>query len=142
MPARSRQKPGVTYDELSELALALPGVEAGTSYGTPALKVKGKLLVRLWEDGETVVLRLPFDEREILLAADPDVFFLTDHYAGYPTVLVRLAKVRRDQLADLLELSWRSQAPGKLVAAFDAGKAPGRWRDPVPSSALRSRFKV
>lgn len=122
MPARSRQKPGVTYDELCELALALPGVEAGKSYGTPALKVKGKLLVRLWEDGETVVLHVPFDEREILLAADPDVFFLTDHYAGYPTVLVRLAKVRRDQLADLLELSWRSQAPGKLVAAFDAGK--------------------
>ena len=57
----------VTFDQISELALKLPGVEAGTSYGTPALKVKGKLLARLKEDGQSVVFRVTFDERDLLM---------------------------------------------------------------------------
>jgi hypothetical protein len=98
------------------VALTLPGVEDGTSYGTPALKVKGKLFVRLREDGESVVLPCDFDEREILLAADPGVFFLTDHYRGYPCVLLRLATARRAELPEILERVWRRVAPKRLVA--------------------------
>ena len=59
------------------------------------------------------------EERDVLLQMDPDVYFLTDHYRAYPAILVRLAQVRRGQLADLLELAWRAQAPKRLVAAFD-----------------------
>ncbi len=104
----------VTFQTVRELALALPEVEEGTSYGTPAFKVRGKLLVRLREDGETIVVKIDFDTREILMQADPETFFITDHYLGYPTILVRLARVDRDDLARLLEDSWRQNAPKRL----------------------------
>lgn len=108
----------VTFETVRELALALPEVEEGTSYGTPAFKVKGKLLARLKEDGETLVVKIDFDAQEILMRADPETFFLTDHYVGWPTILVRLARVDRDDLAKLLEDSWRLHAPKRLRDRF------------------------
>lgn len=112
---------GVSFAELCEFALGLPGVETGLSYGTPALRVKGRFLARLREDGETVALRIPFELRDLLLRSDPEVFFITDHYRGHPAILLRLAAARPGQVADLLEQAWRAQAPKRLVAAFDAG---------------------
>lgn len=110
----------VTYDMVRDLARRLPGVEEGTSYGTAALKVKGKLLVRLKEDGETIVLRTDPIEREHLLRTAPKTFFITDHYRDYPTVLVRLPHVARAQLAELLEDAWRRIAPKRLIASYDS----------------------
>ncbi len=110
----------VTFKTVCALALALPGVEEGTSYGTPALKVKGKFLSRLKEDGESIVVRVGFDVRDVLMAADPETFYITDHYRGYPAVLVRLSRVRRDDLRGLLEEAWRGVAPKRLVVAFDS----------------------
>ena len=107
-----------TFQTVREIALALPEVEEGTSYGTPAFKVKGKLLARLKEDGETLVVKIDFDTQEILMQADPETFFLTDHYVGWPTILVRLARVDRDDLARLLEDSWRQNAPKRLRDRF------------------------
>lgn len=100
----------ITYDDVVELGLALTGVEESTSYGTPALKVQGKLMARLKEDGETLVVIIGFEERERLLAADPRVFFITDHYLNYPSVLVRLPLVRRDVLRRLLQGAWEQAA--------------------------------
>ncbi|MBS2027211.1 MAG: MmcQ/YjbR family DNA-binding protein [Deltaproteobacteria bacterium] len=100
----------MTYDDVRELARAFPGVEEGTSYGTAALKVKGKLIARLKEDGETLVLKTDLFEREVLLSAAPEVFFITDHYAAYPWVLVRLAKIKPEQLRGLLANAVRGLA--------------------------------
>ena len=83
------------------------------SYGTPALKVKGMVMVRLKEDGHTIVLRMPFDQREALIAEDPETYFVTDHYLGAPYVLVRLSKVRKDVLGDLLKTAHRTASRGK-----------------------------
>ena len=118
--ARSRTAggKGVSLETLSKLALALPGVEAGTSYGTLAFKVQ-KLFARVREDGETLAIRADFDERETLMGADPEIFFVTDHYLNYPMVLVRLAKIDAAGLAPLLEGAWRFSAPKKLLAARD-----------------------
>lgn len=116
---RARKPKGVTFDTVRKLGLALPGVEEGTSYGTPALRVAGKFFVRLREDGETLVVKVGDDERDLLMAADPATFFITDHYRGYPTVLVRLANVPSDVLRDVLEDAWRRLAPKKVVAAHD-----------------------
>jgi hypothetical protein len=80
----------MTFDDVRALAHAWPGVEDSTSYGTPALKVKGKGLTRLKEDGDSLVLQVGFDERETLMEAEPDVFYITDHYGGWPYVLARL----------------------------------------------------
>lgn len=98
----------------------LPGVEEGTSYGTPALKVKGKVLARLWEDGETMVLRTTFEARTHLLATRPRAFFFTEHYRDYPLVLVRLSAVTEAVIDPLLVDAWRHVAPKRLLAARDA----------------------
>ena len=106
---------GVSFSEVSELGKALPAVTESTSYGTPALKVDGKLLARLKEDGETLVLRMDFMNRDLLLRAEPDLFFLTDHYLNYPSILLRLKEVTRKRMAELLEDAWRLVAPRRLV---------------------------
>jgi hypothetical protein len=124
--------PPVDFETVRRLALALPGVEEGVSYGTPALRVRAKFLARLREDGETLALRIGFDERELLLAADPEVFFLTDHYRGYPSVLVRLARASEDVLREVLEQAWRKAAPKRLVAAHDAAHPPTSGKPPSP----------
>lgn len=110
----TRNRAGLDFDDVVRLTQRLPGSEVGTSYGTPALKVKGKLFARLWEDGKTLVLKLPFVVRDHLIATEPAVFFLTDHYRNYPYVLVRLPVVRAAQLTPLLEESWRQVAPTRL----------------------------
>ncbi|MEO8296004.1 MAG: MmcQ/YjbR family DNA-binding protein, partial [Gemmatimonadota bacterium] len=101
------------------LALALPGVEEGLSYGTPGFRVRGKFLARLWEDGETLVVKCGDDERDFRMQSDPETFYSTEHYRGYPTVLIRLASVKPSVLAEVLEQAWRRSAPKRLVAEFD-----------------------
>ncbi|HEY2378708.1 MAG TPA: MmcQ/YjbR family DNA-binding protein [Gemmatimonadaceae bacterium] len=102
------------YDDVRAIALALPGVEEGTSYGTAALKVKGKLFVRLKEDGETIVLRTDEFERSHLMQSHPKIFYITDHYRDYPWVLVRLTAVRRPMLKELVHGAWQRVAPKTL----------------------------
>lgn len=98
---------GVTYDTVRQMGLTLPHVEESTSYGTPALKVKGKLFVRLREDPDSVVFKMPFERREELMAADPETYYITDHYRAYEWVLVRLSRLHPDALLDLLRTAWR-----------------------------------
>jgi hypothetical protein len=116
----------VTFETVREIALALPGVEEGLSYGTPGFRVKGKLFARIWEDLETLVLKIGFDTREILMKAEPATYFITDHYAGYPSVLVRLPVVDRHALAGVIEEAWRFNAPKRLLAAHDSADAGRR----------------
>jgi hypothetical protein len=97
----------VTWATVRDLALALPGVEESTSYRTPAMKVRGKLIARLKEDGETIVVPMPIAERDVRIAAEPDVFFVTEHYVPWPYVLIRLAAVKRSELQELLHDAWR-----------------------------------
>lgn len=119
-PRRARAAP-VDFETVRRIALALPGVEDGTSYRTPALKVRGKLLIRLKEDGESFVLRVDFETRDILLRANPGTFYITDHYRNYPAVLVRFAALDAGELPGLLEQAWLQVAPKRLVAAFRPG---------------------
>lgn len=110
----------MTYDDVQRIALAWPGVEASTSYGTPALKVKGKLLARLKEDGDSLVLRgIDSDERQWLIDDQPEVFYITDHYRGWPMVLARLSKAERAVIERMLLRSWKQIAPRKLVQSFE-----------------------
>ena len=113
----------MTWEKLCELGLALPGTELASSYGTPALKVKGKLLARLKEDGASVVFFTEsLDEKEALLGALPAVYFTTAHYDGYPAVLARLAKLRVDEARARLDRAWWARAPRKLAKARRAAE--------------------
>ena len=101
----------VTFDIVREIGLALPDVEQGTTYGSPALKVRGNLLTCLAihksAEPESLAVRIDFDQRAGLLADEPETYYLTDHYLNYPVVLVRLSQIRIDQLRDLLGSAWR-----------------------------------
>jgi hypothetical protein len=116
----------ISFDTVREIGLALPGVEASTAYGNPALKVHGQLLAcvpanRSAEPG-SIVVRVGMDDRAELLAAAPDVYYITDHYAGYSGVLVRLARTNAGMLRDLLGMAY------KFVTAGAPPKSPARKR--------------
>jgi hypothetical protein len=113
----------VTFDDIRKLALGWPEVEDGTSYGTPALKVRKKLLVRLKEDGDSLVMPgVPLDERDMLVESQPRAFYFTDHYKDYPMVLIRLAETSRAVVEPLLRRHWRTLASKAVVRHFDAGQ--------------------
>ncbi len=119
----------INFDTVRKIGLALPGVEESTAYGQPALKIHGKLLAcvpanRSAEPGSLAV-RVDFDDRAELLAADPDVYYVTDHYVGYSAVLVRMSCVNADVLRDLLGMAYK----------FVTRKAP-------PCPAARKRRKL
>ena len=97
----------------------LPGVEEGLSYGMPSLKVMGKFLARVREP-DVLVLRCALEEKEFLMRTNPGVYFETDHYKGWPAVLIRLSKIGDEELMHRLGVAWRREAPKKLVAALDA----------------------
>src|ERR1700693_6549087 len=94
----------VNFDTVRSIGLALPAVEEGTAYGSPALKIHGKLMaciaVHSSAEPGSLVVCVNFDDRAELLAADPDVYYVTDHYVGGNAVLVRLSRVSRDVLRD------------------------------------------
>jgi hypothetical protein len=110
---------GVTYDELRIDALALPEVEESTSYGTPALKVRGKLMLRLKEDHATVALRTTWEDRERLMTLYPQVCYVTDHYRAHPWVLLRLSLAPRSLAKKWLERAWRLSAPKALLRKLE-----------------------
>jgi hypothetical protein len=106
------------FDRVRELASEFPEAEESTHYGTPAFKVGGKMFARLHDKlGDVLVVRVAMDEREAIMAAAPDKFFITPHYDGYPAMLVRLPSVSRDELREALARSWRFAAPAGLVKA-------------------------
>jgi hypothetical protein len=96
----------MTFDDVRRIGLALPGVEESTMYGSPALKLRGRLVAcmavhRSAEPGSLVV-RTDFEERTALLEEDSATYYLTDHYVSHPVVLVRLSRIGIDPLRDLL----------------------------------------
>lgn len=116
----------MTWDDVVGLARDLPGVEVGTSYGTPALRIRRAFLCRLRDNGETLAIRCDRDERPLLIESHPRELFLTPHYEGSPMVLVALPRASVALVRELLEDAWIERAPKRLVAA---------WRDEQEPSA-------
>jgi hypothetical protein len=96
----------ITFETVRRAGLTLPDVEEGTSYGSPALMVHGKMFACVPShksaEPDSLVVRMDFEQRDELLAADPKTYYVKEHYEGYPCVLVRLARLRPDALKDLL----------------------------------------
>ncbi|MBN9218193.1 MAG: MmcQ/YjbR family DNA-binding protein [Mesorhizobium sp.] len=109
------------FDVLRRAAGGLLEIVETTSYGTPALKVGKKLIARV-KDAETIVLMCPLDEKEMLLEAAPSIYFETDHYKGWPALLVRLSEIGPDELKHRLEQAWLRLAPKKLVETWRGAK--------------------
>jgi hypothetical protein len=109
-----------TWKTVQKIAAKLPDMEEGTSYGTPAFKVRGgKFMLRMRNDDEVVAntLVLRTSEKEALLADDRGIFFTTPHYDGHPTILVRLPKIAEKELRELMTEAWRLTAPPRARKA-------------------------
>ena len=104
-------KTPVAFDVVRDIALALPDVEESTIHGAPSLKVGGRLLacpaLHASAEPHTLAVRIGLDERAELMAAEPRVYYVTDHYVNSPTVLVRLSRIDRESLQALLRMAWR-----------------------------------
>ena len=111
----------IGWPEVVAIGQRFPEVEEATAFGAPALRVRGKFMCRLRTDPHALVVRvLDIHDAEALLLGQPDVFFSTPHYDGWPYVLVRLDVVDPEQLAELLEDAWRLRAPKRVIASYDA----------------------
>jgi len=116
---RAAKSEAVTFETVRRIALTFPGTAEGTSYGTFAFKVRGKLFVRLHQSEPSIVVRIDVSERAMRMRADPHAFYITDHYVTNPWMLVRLSAVWEDDLRVLLEDAWRHVASRRLIAEFD-----------------------
>jgi hypothetical protein len=99
------------FDAVRTLGLTFPDVEEGTTYGSPALKVRGRIFacmaVHRSAEPDTLVVRVGFDRRDELVTHQPRIYYLTPHYEPYPCVLARLGQITDDALRDLLLMGWR-----------------------------------
>jgi hypothetical protein len=101
----------VSFETIRSIGLQFPHVRETTMYGKPALKIRDKMFACVPShrsaEPDSLVIRVDFAQRGELLAADPEVYYVTDHYKGYTAVLVRLARVQRSVLEDLLRMAYR-----------------------------------
>ena len=101
----------MTVAQALKLALALPNVEKGTAYGAPAVKTGGQMFAcqatNKAAEPNSLAIRMDFEERDALIAEDPETYYLKDHYVPYPCVLVRLSRVHPDAMRDLLTVGHR-----------------------------------
>ncbi|HEV8141010.1 MAG TPA: MmcQ/YjbR family DNA-binding protein [Pyrinomonadaceae bacterium] len=101
----------ITFETVKEIALALPGVEEGTMYGAPALKLNGKLLacvpIHKSAESDSLAVRIDYEQRDGLLADAPETYYVAPHYINYPCVLVRLRRIQPAALKELLDASWQ-----------------------------------
>lgn len=119
------------FDAVRKLGLALPDVADGTAYGAPALKLSGKVVACIpankSAEANSLVVKIDLEHRAELLRQSPDVYYVTEHYAPHPTVLVRLSKINRTDLKELL----------RDACQFVKSSAPKRPRRGGRGSAVR-----
>jgi hypothetical protein len=114
----------MTKDEMREIVLSFPGAVEEVSYGQPAFKVNKKIFTRLRrEDASMVLVDVPFDEREMLMEAEPQTFHFTPHYKDYPSVLARIETLDPGSFRSFLDRRWRRIAKKAEVKAWDAAQA-------------------
>jgi hypothetical protein len=112
----------MTWDEFVKIACELPEIAESTSYGRPSLKVRGKFFAGHNVKEKAFALRIAnVEEQNFLCEMAPDIYFITDHYKGWPYVLVRPAKLTKKEARGRLLNAWRTEAPKALVKTYDAG---------------------
>jgi len=125
----------ITFATIRKIGLALPGAEEGTAWGTPALKVGGKMFACVPShrsaEPDSLAVRIDFKDRDELVAAEPGIYYLEDHYVPYPCVLIRLSRIREDALRDLLLMAWRFVSAGGGRAFRQPQASQSRNRPPA-----------
>lgn len=131
----------MSFDEVRELAKELPGVEESAGRGAPSIRVRGKLMacpaIHKSAEPDSLVVKIGLDDRAELIAADPEVYYVTEHYLKYSSVLVRLARIDRESLRSLLGMAWKFVSDGSTTIREGGIRRapegtpplvrPGRW---------------
>jgi hypothetical protein len=129
------------FETVKELGLVMPGVVNDTAYGAPALKLGGKLVacipVNKSAEANSVAVRIDLEHRAELLRQQPEIYYITDHYAPHPTVLVRLSKISRTDLKELLRDACRFVSS----SSSNATRPSKRPKRASRGSAARSRVR-
>jgi len=125
---------GLTFDDVREIGLTLPNTTVATAWGSPCLQVNGHrfcaIAINKSAEPNSLGLHCDFDTRDALIAEQPELYYTASHYENYPCVLVRLSRIRRDVLEDLLRMAYR----------FVSARHPKRVKPKRPSrSAHRPR---
>src|SRR3954462_9247991 len=125
----------MTFHTVRAIGLKLPGAEAATMYGEPALKVNGQMFGCIAShtsaEPNTLVGRLDFARRGALMAEDPQAYYLKEHYEAYACVLVRLSRVSREAMHDLLGGAWRMvNASGRPARRSVRARSPSSRKRP------------
>jgi hypothetical protein len=107
----------LAWEDVVAVARELPEIEETTSYGRPALKVRGKFVAAMRSNPDALVVRCDLDEKPLLLESRPDILFETPHYHGWGYMLVRL-DASLDDIREFLTDSWLLAAPKKLAASI------------------------
>ena len=109
----------INFGAIEKLARSFPGAQVSTSYGTPAIKVRSKLILRLHQKEDAIVVLLnTVEEQQELIARDPMAYYITDHYQGYPAILVR-PTIEESSFRELMETAWRRVAHNKDIAEYE-----------------------
>ena len=110
----------ITFAHIEKLTKQFPGTLVSTSYGTPAIKVRKELLLRMHQKEDAIVMLLDsVDTQQALIEQDPMAFYITDHYSGYPAVLIR-PTIEEGTFLKLFESSWRRLANKEELAAYES----------------------
>jgi hypothetical protein len=104
-----------SFEDVRRFAVTLPDTLESTSYNTPAVKVSGKLMARLREDGVSLAIRATLEARTALPQLEPEVFSVPEHYANSDMFVIHLISVKLEDLHELLRDAWRIAAPKKLL---------------------------
>jgi hypothetical protein len=127
----------ITFETAFDIGLGLPNVERTIAWRSPALKVRGNLMAVVpthkSAEADSLAVCIPFAQRDELIAAEPDVYYVKPHYENYAVVLVRLKRIHLDALRDLLLMAWKAAS-----AKRPARKRPAK-RDSSRTSPLRKR---
>ncbi len=107
-----------TWDEVVAFALTLPGTELGISYGGPAVKMRGKAFIYPSREPDSFGVASPLGEKQILIETDPGTFWETDHYRGWPAVLVRYHSPDRERIENVITRAWWDRAFKAQRTAF------------------------
>lgn len=94
------------WDEVLAFALALPDTELSTSYGRPAVKVNAKAFVYPGREAGSFAIASPLPEKELLMETDPDTFWETAHYRGWPAILVHYGSADRERIETVITRAW------------------------------------
>jgi hypothetical protein len=132
----------VDFNTVRDIALQLPHVEESTTYGSPCFKARGKLMaciaIHRSAEPETLAVRVDSESRAEMIADDPNVYYLTNHYVNYPFVLVRLKSIQAGALKDLLGTAWRlatTKPARKLSPKRNAEVGKKRKAQPKPDGS-------